>query len=148
MEKDLQQFLDQPRVCGAFVCDDSGEVVASTDPAVLATVTMSALGREAARSFNALAAAGLASYRLDYEYDTWRLLARDMGEGVLLVLCEPGVDGALVRMTSDVTIARWKHDAGARKRLARRAGRRGELFATHQIDEASQQSWRLIQQPA
>lgn len=148
MEKDLQQFCAVPQVAGAFVCDNRGDVVASTEPAVLATVAMATLGREAARAFSALEAAGYRANRLDYRYDCWRLMARDMGEGLLLVICQPAVDAALVRMTADVCVASWKKDSKAQKRLAKGVGRRGDLLAAGQIDDASWQSYRqLVLQP-
>ncbi len=57
MEGDLQQIAGIANVAGAFVCDNGGEVIASSEPPVLATVAMASLGKEAARAFSALDAA-------------------------------------------------------------------------------------------
>ena len=39
MEKGLEQVGALPGVGGSFLCDNKGDVIVSSDPAVLATVT-------------------------------------------------------------------------------------------------------------
>src|SRR5690242_10725622 len=124
MEKDLQELARLPHVSGAFVCDNAGDVLASSNPPVLASVTMASVGRECARSFAAVEKAGLGCSRIELRYDTWQLVARDLAECVLVVVCQPGADAALVRMTADIAIASWKHDPKQQKRLAQPKARR------------------------
>lgn len=144
MEKDLQQIAGLPHVGGAFVCDNAGEVVASSNPPVLASAAMSGLAREAARTLSALEAGGFAATRLEFRYNSWRLIARDLGDGLLVVVCQPGADGALLRMTADVAIAAWRKDARQMKRLAQRRRERSALLSATGMDDASWRIWSQL----
>src|SRR6185503_16454238 len=92
VEKGLEQIGGLPCVGGSFVCDNRGDVIVSSDPAVLATVTMSTIGREVGLAFLALESASRPATRIDFVYDSWRLLAQDMGDAVFFVVCQPNVD--------------------------------------------------------
>ena len=130
---------------GAFVCDNRGDVIVSSDPAVLATVAMNAIGREVGRSLLALEASGQQGLRMEFVYDSWRLLAHDMGEAVVFIVCEPGVDVATVRMTAEVAINAWRKDSRARKRLASRRVERKQLVTPATLDQSAEGAWKLIQ---
>ena len=145
MERELQQFCDIPHVGGAFVCDNRGDVIVSSDPAVLATVAMNAIGREVGRSLLALEASGQQGLRMEFVYDSWRLLAHDMGEAVVFIVCEPGVDVATVRMTAEVAINAWRKDSRARKRLASRRVERKQLVTPATLDQSAEGARKLIQ---
>lgn len=147
MEKELAQLAQVPSVGGAFVCSNAGDVIVSSTPAVLATVTMNAIGREMARAFTALEASGRPVTRLEVTYDTWRLLVHDMGDALMCVVCHPGVDAAVVRMTIDVVVSGWRKDAKVQKRLAPHRTARRAAIMVNETEERSQQSWRLIEQP-
>lgn len=148
MEKELQQFCDIPHVGGAFVCDNRGDVIVSTDPAVLATVAMSAIGREVGRSLLALEASGHGGLRMDFVFDSWRLLAHDIGDAVVFIVCEPGVDVATVRMTAEVAVNRWQKDPRAQKRLTNRRIERKQLVAPAALDQNAYRAWSIIQADA
>ena len=147
MEKELAQIALVPSVGGAFVCSNAGDVIVSSTPAVLATVTMNAIGREMAGAFRAFEVSGRPVTRLEVTYDTWRLLASDLGDVLMFVVCHPGVDAAMVRMTVDVLAAGWHKDAKVQKRLAPYRARRAAI-TPNAMDERSQQAWRLIEQRA
>lgn len=83
--------------------------------------------------------------RGEFEFDTWRLVARDLGEGLLLVVCRPGVDSALLRMSADIAIAAWKADSRSQKRLTKRKAQRSQLLAQSQLDAPAWTSWRLLE---
>ena len=145
MEKQLEQLGALPGVGGSFVCDNRGDVIVSSDPAVLATVTMNTIGREVARAFVALDTAKDPAARLDFAYDSWRLLAQDMGDAVFFVVCQPEVDMAMVRMTVEVAIASWRQDASAQKRLQRHRAERAQLLNRAALDQGSWSSWNALQ---
>lgn len=144
MEKQLDQIGAVPGVGGSFVCDNKGDVVVSSDPAVLATVTMTTIGREVARAFVALEAASQPADRIEFVYDSWRMLAQDIGDAVFFVVCQPDADMAIVRMTADVVIAGWRKDAGAQKRLQRHRTERAALVNRAALDQGSWSSWTVI----
>jgi hypothetical protein len=145
MEKDLAQVTSVASVGGAFVCDNRGDVIVSSDPAVLATVTMNTIGREVGRVFVALDAAKSAGTRLEFCYDRWRLLAQDIGEAVLFVVCHPEADMSIVRMSADVIVAGWKGDPSAQKRLQRTRVERAALVKQSALDQGSMRSWSIIE---
>ena len=144
MEKGLDQVGAVPGVGGSFVCDNKGDVIVSSDPAVLATVTMNTIGREVGRAFVALEAAERPATRLDFVYDSWRLLAQDMGDAVFFVVCQPEADMAIVRMTVEVVIAGWRKDASAQKRLQRHRAERAALMSRATLDQGSWSTWTVI----
>jgi predicted regulator of Ras-like GTPase activity (Roadblock/LC7/MglB family) len=148
MEKELAQIAQVPSVGGAFVCSNAGDVIVSSTPPVLATVTMNAIGREMARAFTAFEASGRPVTRLEVTYDTWRLLASDMGDLLMFVVCHPGVDAAVVRMTVDVVGSGWQKDSRVQKRLAPYRTPRRAAITPNAMDERSQHAWRLIEQRA
>ena len=145
MDKELEQVGALPGVGGSFVCDNRGDVIVSSDPAVLATVTMNTIGREVARAFVALDAAKNPASRLEFVYDNWRLLAQDMGgDAVFFVVCQPDVDMAMVRMTVDVVIASWRKDSSAQKRLQQHRAERVALVSRSTLDQGSWSSWTVL----
>lgn len=144
MEKELEQLGALPGVGGSFLCDNKGDVIVSSDPAVLATVTMNTIGREVARVFVALEAAHQPAERIDFVYDSWRMLAQDIGDAVFFVVCQPEVDMAMVRMTVDVVIAGWRKDASSQKRLQRHRAERAALVSRAALDQGSWSSWTVL----
>jgi len=145
MEDGLRELGRLAGVGGAFVCDNAGAVIVSSTPPVLATGTMNTIGREVAQTFAAAERAGWESTRAEFAYDTWRLVAEDLGPTVLFVVCEEDVEMPLVRMTIDVVTAAWRKDSGVRKQLARQRATRSAATATANFDDVSRQLWRLIE---
>lgn len=144
MEQELAQLSAIPSVGGAFVCDNRGEVIASSSPAVLATVTMSAMGVEVRRIVAALETAGRPGSRLDFTFSKWRLLAVDWGDGLLLVVCRAEVDMALVRMNADIVLTGWRQDAGVQKRMRDHRAGRFQLVNRATL-EPSRSAWRAAE---
>jgi hypothetical protein len=142
MDRELQQICSVPSVATAFVCNRAGEVVAAASPAVLATVTMNHVGRAMSSMFDAANAAGRRGDRAELGYDTWRLIARDIGQALVLAVCHPGVDSAQVRMALDIAIVRWREDRKAQQRLAEHAARTSQGGAG--LDDHALASWRLL----
>ena len=141
MQKGLARLAGVTGVGGSFVCDHGGEVLESSNPAPLATATMQMIGRQIAQTHAALESADYAVHHIEFVYDCWRLLARDLGNAQLFILCEPGADMSLVRLTADVVATGWHADKGVQKRLAGRTRREGLTRDT--LDEVS---WRLLNQ--
>jgi hypothetical protein len=145
MEQGLAQLSAIPSVGGAFICDNRGEVIVSSSPAVLATVTMSAMGREVGRIVAALEAAGRAGSRLDFTYSNWRLLAIDLDDGILLIVCHADVDMAFVRMNADIVLTGWRQDPTIQRRLQGHRVERGELVRRSTAGAPLRSAWRTIE---
>lgn len=132
-------------VGGSFVCDNAGGVIVSSTPPALATDTMTNIGREVALAFGAMEAAARPLTRLEFTYDRWQLYARDAGLAFLFVVCVPGADMAMVRMTVDVIISRWTKDRGIEKRLKAGSPVQRDLVRLASLDDATAPSGRLIE---
>ncbi len=143
MERGLQDICAVEGVGGAFVCDNAGDVVASSSPAVLATDTMSHIGRVTAQIFAAMEAANRRVERLEFAFDTWRLFARDLGPAALLVVGHPQVDTAWMRMAVDVAIVEWRASHTIEKKAGKRQVARHHMLKRDQLDDAGWQSLRL-----
>ena len=144
MEKGLEQVGALPGVGGSFLCDNKGDVIVSSDPAVLATVTMNTIGREVGRVFVALETARQPADRIDFVYNSWRLLPQDMGHPLLFFVCQPGAGMASVRVTVDVVVARGGKDVNAQKRLQRHQAERAALVSRAVLDQGSWSSWTVL----
>jgi hypothetical protein len=142
MEQGLAQLSAIPSVEGAFICDNRGDVIVSSSPPVLATVTMSALGREVGRIVAALEASGRAGSRLDFTYSNWRLLAIDLSDGILLVVCQANVDMAFVRMNADIVLTGWRQDPVVQRRLQQHRVERRELVSRAAAESPARAAWR------
>ena len=145
MERDLQELCALEGVGGAFVCDNAGEMIAGSSPPVLATVAMGDLSRVAGQTLAAMDGARKTVDRAEFTYDTWRLFVRDLGPAMILVVCHSHVDMAMLRMTVDMIIVRWRKDNNVQKRLSKKASlaRKGMLSAT-QMDDAAWDAYQLL----
>ena len=145
MERDLQEICALEHVGGAFVCDNAGEVIVSSTPPVLATNTMNQISRAAAQTFGAMETAKKLVERLEFTYDTWRLFVRDIGPAMIVVVCQPAVDMAMLRMTVDMVTVGWRKDNNTQKRLSKKgAPPRKNLLTEAQMDDIGWRSYRLI----
>ena len=135
MERDLQSISDITDGGCAFVCDNAGDVIATSDPPGLATVTMNQIGRAAAQVFQAMSAAGRPADRAEFQYDAWHLFARDIGAATVLIVMRPGADLPFVRMATDSAVVGWRADKNVQKRLARLAAIREAPLAIRRSDE-------------
>lgn len=145
MERALREFGSIDHVCGAFVCDNAGDVLASSSPPVLASVAMVQIGRAGAQVFAAMETALRPVDHVEFTFDSWRLFVRDLGEALLVLVAEPAVDTAILRMTMDVVIAGWRSDARVQKRLHRAAASaRVTLVSEASVGPTAWQSWGLI----
>lgn len=138
MEEGLAEINSVAGVRGSLLCDSWGEAVASAAPAGLDTATLKSVGHQVTQTAAGLRMTEGAMTELDFTYEGTRLVARDLANAVLVVLCEPKVDIAMLRMTMNVVTARLKSDGSVQKRLEARAAK------DMTQDEADEMSWHLL----
>jgi predicted regulator of Ras-like GTPase activity (Roadblock/LC7/MglB family) len=141
MEKSLADINAVAGVQSSFTCDNRGEVIASATPADPNTAVLNNIGRQVTLTLAALETTGEAMSELDLTYEGARLVARDLGNAVLVVLCEPQVEIAMLRLTLNVVTARWKKDPGVQEQLTGRAGEREDLLAKENLGALA---WLLL----
>ena len=149
MERGLQEIATVGSVDGAFVCNSTGEVVASSVPPVLATAAMSDIGRALSQTFGAFEAAGVPIDRFDLSFDTWRLYTRDLGQGLVVVIADPNCDISFLRMTVDIITTGWTTSGVLQKRIGKgKTSARMDLLSRANLDDAAWHSLRpLTSQP-
>jgi predicted regulator of Ras-like GTPase activity (Roadblock/LC7/MglB family) len=116
MENILKDINAVAGVTGCFVCNSEGQVLASALPSVFDETILSTVGRTMTQTM-----AGLAIARrrkivdIDLVYEQGRLIAKNLRDGCLCILCVRNINLPLLNLTADV----------AAKKLA--AGLKGEV---------------------
>jgi predicted regulator of Ras-like GTPase activity (Roadblock/LC7/MglB family) len=99
-------------VTGCFVCNDEGLVLASALPELFDETILSNVGRIMAQTM-----AGLATTRrrkvgdIDLIYNQGRLIAKDLGEGCLCILCVRNINVPLLNLTASAVAKKLKEVA-------------------------------------
>jgi predicted regulator of Ras-like GTPase activity (Roadblock/LC7/MglB family) len=115
MENILKDINAVIGVTGSFVCNGEGQVSASALPDLFDETILSTVGRTMAQTM-----AGLTTARrrkiddIDLVYDQGRLIAKNLGEGCLCILCVRNINMPLLNLTANVA---------AKKLAARLKGR-------------------------
>jgi hypothetical protein len=144
MEREIHTLCGLPQVGTAFACDNDGNVVASAEPVMLATATMQSAGRAVAQALSVMTTPERSVDRVELVYDTWRLFARDLGPGVLVLICQPEADMPLIRMQTDIVVAAWRRDGIIARRLGAKTDGRAQLLTRANLDERAWASWSLL----
>lgn len=139
MEEALAEINAVAGVRGSFVCDNLGTMIVSAVMTGL-DASFDAIGREVTQTMAALETTGEAVSELDFAYEGARLVAHDLEKAVLVVLCEPEVEIAMLRLTLSVVMARLKGDAETQSRLEARAKEKEVVQ-----DEVDEISWHLLE---
>lgn len=140
MQEGLAQIKTMAGVQDTFICDSRGKVIAGVVSGGLNKATRTRIGREAALIMAALEAAGEPMGEMDCRYEGARLVVRTLANAVLMVLCEPQTDIAMLRLTLDVVTTRFKADSGMESQLDKARAAQKEL-AQEDVDEIS---WHLF----
>jgi len=139
MEEALAEINAVAGVRGSFVCDNLGTMIVSAVMTGL-DASFDAIGREVTQTMAALETTGEAVSELDFAYEGARLVAHDLEKAVLVVLCEPEVEIAMLRLTLSVVMARLKGDTETQSRLEARAEEKEVVQ-----DEVDEMSWHLLE---
>jgi predicted regulator of Ras-like GTPase activity (Roadblock/LC7/MglB family) len=126
-------------VTGCLVCDNSGRVIASSFTGDLDMTSARDVAREVVQTSAVLSEARESVAGLDFTYARRRLVARDMDDSVFVVLCDPGVDIAMLRLTLNVAMAQLRDDEELGKRL--RDSLKVKEVLESELDEIS---WQLL----
>ncbi len=139
MEEALAEVNAVAGVQGCFICDNRGDVIASDAPRGLDETELTSVGREVSQTLAALAMAGQRTNELDFMYEAMRVVAHDLGNATLIVLCEPRVEIAMLRLTLNVVLARLKGDSGIQSQIDAR-------FLERELkqDDVDDISWHLL----
>lgn len=141
MRRILEEISSIEGVRGSCICNLEGEVVASTEFGGVAKPELADIGRETAIVLTAFRLAGREMTDLDVSYAGARLLACAVGSALLINICEPEVDGALLRLALNVQKSRLRDDRKIQSQVASTAattrGARGstDMAARHLLNQ-------------
>ena len=105
MESILAEINALEGVLGSFICDNRGEVILNAVPADLNIAALRGISRQVMQALAARKSTQEGIREMDLAYERIRVLARDLIQAALVVLCRPDVNIALVRLTLNVKVS-------------------------------------------
>jgi predicted regulator of Ras-like GTPase activity (Roadblock/LC7/MglB family) len=103
MEDILKDINAVAGVTGSFVCNGEGQVLASALPDLVDEISLSTVGRTMAQTLVGLVTARRRKIGdIDLVYDQGRLIAKNLGEGCLYILCVRKINVPLLNLTANV----------------------------------------------
>ncbi len=105
MDKVLREINDVIGVAGSFVCNATGDVIASDMPQVFPSAALPRVGRILTQTI-----AGLGTARrkkvvdIDLQYLDRRLVVKNLREGCLCIVCACTMNVPLLNLTADVGV--------------------------------------------
>ncbi|GEM_PF-5880382 len=107
MEKALEDLGNVPGVFGSFVTDADGNLLASKMPAGYSADMLAKAGQTASLLMRGIAfTRNQAITQVEWEYNEYRLIARQVASGIISVLCEKTLSLALLKLTFNVVVQR------------------------------------------
>jgi hypothetical protein len=126
-------------VRGCFICDNRGRVVEHSFKDDRSVTPLGDVGREAVLTAAVFDRVLEAASELDFTFTGGRLILRDLPSSLLVLLCEPEVEIAMLRLTLNVAVGQLRDDAELRSRLRDSMVSREVL--ENELDEIS---WQLL----
>jgi predicted regulator of Ras-like GTPase activity (Roadblock/LC7/MglB family) len=126
-------------VTGSFVSDNSGRVIASSFSGDVDMTSIRGVAREVVQTSAVLSVVQEPVGELDFAYARSRVVARDLDDSVLVVLCDPGADIPMLRMTLNVAATELRDDAELKSSL--RDSLKVKQVLESELDELS---WQLL----
>jgi len=126
-------------VRGCFICDNQGRVLAHSFVDDRNMTPIGDVGREAVLTAAVFGRVGESVSEFDVTFTGVRMIVRDLDNGLLVLLCEPQVEIAMLRLTLNVAAGQLKDDRELRSRLRDSPAAREVL--ENELDEIS---WQLL----
>jgi hypothetical protein len=115
MKQGLQEINELAEVRGSLLCNYQGEIIESASPPVLNQSTLEDISRHSVEMLFSVADSVEGLSEEVFYLQKRRLYVLDLGQAALIVVCTPGIDISLLRLTINVVISRWDEDQGIRK---------------------------------
>lgn len=126
MQEGLQEILDLSGVKTCVVVDNHGSTIHRMGSMRFNEEQLEEIGALMIRSLATLESSGARSDELEFFFDQYQILARDLDQAVLYAICQPSVNISLLRMTTNVVLNQWKEDPDVKKTLKKHTVRRVE----------------------
>jgi predicted regulator of Ras-like GTPase activity (Roadblock/LC7/MglB family) len=117
MNQGLKEINELTGVWGSLLCNNQAGVIASAPPADFIGSALENIARHCVD----LMSPGNESFQdlqeVVVHFQQKKLFILDLEQAILIVLCNPGVDISLLRMTINLMITRWEADRKIQKQL-------------------------------
>ena len=134
MESILEDINVVVGVTGCFVCNKEGQVLASALPNPFDETTLANVGRTMTQTMSGLETARRRKVGdIDLVYDQGRLIAKNLGEGCLCILCARNTNVSLLNLTANVAAKRLATMMGERVEIAAREAAMRETWAARAL---------------
>lgn len=117
MIQGLKEINELTGVWGSLLCNNQAKVIASVPPAGF---NVSALENIARHCVDLTSPENVSFQDLQevvVHFQQRKLFILELEQAMLIVLCKPGIDISLLRMTINVMITRWKADSKIQNQL-------------------------------
>ena len=120
MEDILKDINAVVGVTGCFICDGDGQVLVSALPELFDEIILSTVGRTTAQTVAGLAIARRRKIGdIDLVYDQSRLIAKNLGEGCLCILCVRNINVPLLNLTANLAAKKLRAKLAEKQGLKR-----------------------------
>ena len=126
-------------VRSSFVCDTMGRVIADAFPADSEGDWLGACSRELARTVAALGKVVGDVVELDLACERARIVVRSLKSGLVGVVCDFGVDMAMLRLMLNVAATRLRDDGEVQSQL------QAKVEESDVLGDLDEISWQLLQ---
>ncbi len=103
MENNLTEINSLLGVIGSFVCDADGRLVAQALPDAYDGDKLSVTARVVAQTLQALETSGQRVTDMDLQFESGRLILKNLRGGTLAILCARNINLPLLNMTASIT---------------------------------------------
>ncbi len=117
MKAGLQEINETIGVWGSLLCNNQGEIIENLSPPALNKSTLENISRHVVELLSGTAENLAGLKEVVFHFRDRKVLALDLKQAVLIVICTPSVDIPLLRMSVNVVLARWVDDAKVQKQL-------------------------------
>jgi hypothetical protein len=117
MKAGLQEINETICVWGSLLCNNQGEIIENLSPPALNKSTLENISRHVVELLSGSADNLPDLEEVVFHFRDRKVLALDLQQAVLIVICTPSVDIPLLRMSVNVVLARWKDDAAVQKQF-------------------------------
>lgn len=139
MQKGLQKLLELSGVETCVVIDNHGSTFHKVGSMRFSGEELDEIGALIIRALASLENNSAEIDELEFFFDHYQILARDLGQAVLYVISQPSANMSLLRMTTNVVLNRWKEAPDVKKTLKKHALSRLEgqnLFPKPEITQS------------
>lgn len=117
MKAGLQEINETIGVWGSLLCNNQGEIIENLSPPALNKPTLENISRHVVELLSGTVDNLAGLEEVVFHFRDRKVLALDLQQAVLIVICTPSVDIPLLRMSVNVVLARWKEDPAVQKQF-------------------------------